>query len=76
MTKLAQVWQFSTDAHGRSVIRCGRRPGRTRYRVEVVCKSRSTRELVAEYGTRKDAEKLANWFGRSGPLRATVRRIV
>jgi hypothetical protein len=75
MTKLAEVWQFSTDGCGRSVIRSGRRRGRPRYRVEVVFKPRSARELVAEYASRKEAEDLANWFGRRGSLRATVRRL-
>jgi hypothetical protein len=72
MKKQAHVWQFSTDDDGDSVIRTWRTGGRRRYRVEVVFEPRAARELVAEFGTRKEAEKLAVWFGRRGPLRAEV----
>ncbi|HUY32093.1 MAG TPA: hypothetical protein VMV69_04875 [Pirellulales bacterium] len=72
MKKLAAVWQFSTDDEGHSVIRTWRGPGRRRFRVEVVFEPRAARELVAEFGTRKEAEKLAAWFGRQGSLRAEV----
>jgi hypothetical protein len=75
MTKLAQVWQFSTDEHGHSLIRTWRRKDRPRYRVDVVYEPRRARETVAEFGTRKEAQKLANWFGRHGRLRAEVTRI-
>ncbi len=72
MKKLAEVWQFSTDEHGHSVIRTWRGEGRPRFRVEVVYEPLAAGELVAEYGTRKEAEKLAKWFGRRGRLRAEV----
>jgi len=72
MKKQARVWQFSTDDDGHSVIRTWRARDRRRFRVEVVFEPRAARELVAEFGTRKEAEQLAAWFGRRGPLRAEI----
>jgi hypothetical protein len=79
MKKLAQVWQFSVDDEGRSVVRTWSGRCGPRFRVEVVYARRSKghakREIVAEFGTRKEANKLARWFGRRGRLRAEVTRI-
>ncbi len=75
MKKQSCDWQFSTDDDGDSVIRTSRAGGRRLFRVEVVYEPRAARELVAEFGTRKEAEKLARWFGRRGPLRAEVTRV-
>jgi hypothetical protein len=78
MKKLAEVWQFSIDDEGRSVVRTWNGSGGPRFRVEIVYQrrlGRANREIVAEFGTRKEAEKLARWFGRRGRLRAEVTRI-
>ncbi len=72
MKKQSCDWQFSTDDDGVSVIRTSRARGRRLFRVEVVYEPRAAMELVAEFGTRKEAEKLAGWVGRRGPLRAEV----
>ncbi|HEV3022561.1 MAG TPA: hypothetical protein VGX76_08835 [Pirellulales bacterium] len=79
MKKLAEVWQFSVDDEGRSVIRTWSGRCGPRFRVEVVygrrSKGHAKREIVAEFGTRKEAKKLVRWFGRHGRLRAEVTRI-
>ena len=72
MKKLAQVWQVATDEQGHSVIRTWCEPGQPRFKVEVVDEHGSARELVAEFGTRREAKKLAAWFGEHGGLRADV----
>lgn len=64
--------QVTVDGSGDSIVRTwddGRVP---QFRVDIVCDSRSFRKTLGEYGTQREADDIAGWFGTGGNLRAEV----
>lgn len=66
---------YVAEPGGSTLIRTWQEGARPRFRVEIVCHSKGRRSVLGEYGTWREADEIASWFGRDGDLRAEVSEI-
>lgn len=64
-------WEMTSSPSGGTRIRSWSDGEPPRFRVTIVCEATAGREVLGEFD-RAQAEALAEWFGRQGPVRAEI----
>ena len=67
-------WQV-ISSNGSTFVQTSETKCGPRFRVDIVCDGTGGRELAGQFIEEREADELADWFGRSGPVRAEVTRI-